>query len=70
MKKLKMTFMNAANKKHTLTPTLADPNLSAEVVRENMTALTALGIFEKDSIAQFQTVDSAKYVETITTELF
>lgn len=70
MKKLSMTFLNENGDKHKFTPKVAAEDLSAEVVREKMEYLTALGIFEKSGVKLFQEVDSAKYVETIETPLF
>ncbi|MGM0213938.1 DUF2922 domain-containing protein [Enterococcus sp. AZ109] len=70
MIKLVGTFLNDAGKKHNLI--MKDPNtdLSPEVVKENLELLTTLDLFEKDGVALFQEIVSAKYVETIETPIF
>lgn len=70
MKKLQLTFLNEAGKKHRLVPTAVNEKLTAETVREKMDAICALGIFEKEGTRLYEATDSAKYVETIETPLF
>lgn len=70
MKKLHLTFLNQEGKKHKLVPKIASSELTAEAVEAAMNQLTALDLFEKEGVALYQGVDSAKYVETIETPLF
>lgn len=70
MKKLHLTFLNEEGKKHKLIPKIASTELTAEEVEAAMNQLTTLNLFEKEGVALFQGVDSAKYVETIETPLF
>lgn len=70
MKKLHMRFLNADGVKHTFIPKLAAENLTAEEVRKAMEDITQLGLFEKNGVALFSEVESARYVETIETPLF
>ncbi|MHC5372459.1 DUF2922 domain-containing protein [Enterococcus sp. LJL120] len=70
MKKLHLTFLNEAGKKHTLRPTLASESLTEEAVRQAMSGICELGIFEKNREQLFVAPDSAKYVETIETVIF
>ncbi|KAF1302984.1 MULTISPECIES: DUF2922 domain-containing protein [Enterococcus] len=70
MKKLYLTFANAEGKKHNLIPKLADENLTGEQVRQAMEDITELSLFEKDGVALFAAVESAKYVEVTETPLF
>ena len=70
MKKLHLTFLNQEGKKHKLIPKIASTELTAEEVEAAMNELATLDVFEKESVALYQAVDSAKYVETIETPLF
>lgn len=70
MKKLHLTFLNQEGKKHKLIPKIASSQLTAVEVEAAMNQLTNLDLFEKEGIALYQGVDSAKYVETIETPLF
>lgn len=70
MKKLHLTFLNQEGKKHKLIPKMASAELTAEQVEVAMTQLTTIDLFEKEGVALYQAVDSAKYVETIETPLF
>ena len=70
MKKLHLTFLNQEGKKHKLIPKIASTELAAEEVEAAMNELATLDLFEKESVALYQAVDSAKYVETIETPLF
>lgn len=70
MKKLTMTFLNEAGKKTQLRPTVADQNLEAESVKEVMDGITQLDLFEKTGEKMYVETKSAKYTETIITELF
>lgn len=70
MKKLHLTFLNSEGKKHKLIPKVASTALTGEAVESAMNQLATLNLFEKDNVALYQGVDSAKYVETIETALF
>ena len=70
MKKLHLTFKNVEGNTHKLIPTVAAENLTEEQVKGAMQQFTALDLFEKDGVALYQEVASAKYVETIETVLF
>ncbi|MGM0123428.1 hypothetical protein IGI37_000794 [Enterococcus sp. AZ194] len=70
MKVLHLTFKNSEGKKHTFIPSLAKEDWTADEVRTKMEALKALHIFKKDEVDLFCEVDSAKYVQTLETELF
>ena len=49
---------------------MASTELSGEAVETAMNQFAELNLFEKDNVALYQGVDSAKYVETIETSLF
>ena len=70
MKKLYLTFSNEEGRKHNLIPAVAAEDLTEVEVREAMEQLRDLDIFDKDGVRLYQTIDSAKYVETIETPLF
>lgn len=70
MKKLTMTFLNEEGKNSMLRPTVASDNLSAVEVKEVMDGIAELDIFVKAGQKPFVETKSAKYTETITTELF
>ncbi|MGX4686664.1 DUF2922 domain-containing protein [Vagococcus sp. JNUCC 83] len=70
MKKLNLTFLNEDNKKATLVPKVANQNLSKDEVKDAMTAISALEIFEAKGKQLYVTPTSAHYSETIITELF
>lgn len=70
MKKLHITFINAAGKKHSWVPQTAAPDLTKEEVQAVAADLISLNLFEQKGIALFQKVDAAKYVETIETPIF
>ena len=70
MKKLTMTFLNEAGKNTQLRPTVAREDLSAEEVKEVMDGIVALDVFEKNGDKMYVETKSAKYTETIVTDLF
>ncbi|WEG73803.1 DUF2922 domain-containing protein [Vagococcus intermedius] len=70
MKKLSLNFLDAAGKPVTLTPRLADSSLSAEQVKYFMEQLIQLELFERNSVLKYSQIASAKYIETLTTDLF
>ncbi|MHC9000349.1 DUF2922 domain-containing protein [Enterococcus bulliens] len=49
---------------------MASENLSAQEVKAAADKLASLNVFAKDGILLYQKTESAKYVETIETELF
>lgn len=70
MKKLTLTFLDATGKSVTLAPTLAAETLSAEQVKDFMTQLIDLELFEHNGVLKYRQIASAKYVDTLTTDLF
>ncbi|MGO2084077.1 DUF2922 domain-containing protein [Vagococcus sp.] len=70
MKKLNLTFLNAVGKQTTLTPTIAKQDLTADEVKNLMAEIIKLKAFEKEGTQLYTTAKSAKYVETVTTDLF
>lgn len=70
MKKLNLTFLNALGKQITLTPTITKQDLTADEVKTLMSEITKLDAFEKEGVKLYVSTKSAKYVETVTTELF
>ncbi|WP_308618609.1 DUF2922 domain-containing protein [uncultured Enterococcus sp.] len=70
MKKLHLTFLNSEGKKHKMIPRIANENLSAQTVRQVMEEISGLPLFVKKDVTLFAAPASAKYVETIETELF
>ncbi|MEG0254899.1 MAG: DUF2922 domain-containing protein [Vagococcus sp.] len=70
MKKLTMTFLNESGKRSQLRPTVADQDLEAGAVKDVMDGITQLDLFEKTGEKMYVETKSAKYVETITTDLF
>ncbi|MBO1306888.1 DUF2922 domain-containing protein [Enterococcus sp. 669A] len=70
MIKLASTFLNSEGKKHTLNIKNPDVEKSPEEIREALTLLTELDIFEKDGVGLFEEVVSAKFVETVETPIF
>lgn len=70
MKKLTMTFLNEEGNKTQLKPTVTKDNLTAEEVKEVMDGITELDVFEKQGNKMYVESKSAKYTETIVTELF
>lgn len=70
MKKLHVTFLNEAGKKHSWSPSVASETLNAQEVKAAADKLASLNLFAKDGILLYQKAEAAKYVETIETELF
>lgn len=70
MKKLTMTFLNENGTKTHLRPTVASQELVAGTVKSVMDGITELDVFEKSGEKMYVESKSAKYTETITTELF
>ena len=70
MKKLTIVFLNSEGGKHSWVPQTAAEDLTKEEVRKAAEDLISLNLFERNGIALYQQVNSAKYVETIETPLF
>ena len=70
MQKLRMVFLNAAGKKVTFNQKNCHQELTGEVVKGFMDGVAALKLISKDGILQYESPQSADYVETIVTELF
>ena len=70
MKKLYMHFLNEDGKRTTLSPKLVSQTLPPEKVKEFMELIIDLDVFEVKGRKKYVEIVSAKYVETITTDLF
>ena len=70
MIRLESTFLNSEGKSHRFSVNNPDTSKSPEEIKEALTLLTTLGIFEKDGVGLFRQVVKAKYVETIVTPIF
>ncbi len=70
MKKLTLTFIDAAQKKQALTPDIFRENLTADETRSIMDEISKLELFDKDGVKKFAALDSAKYTDTIITDIF
>lgn len=69
-KQLQMIFLNEDGKQRILKPKTARDNVTAEVVRTAMDKIAELNLFEKDDASIYKEVKSARFVETIVTDLF
>lgn len=70
MKKLHLTFFNSEGKKHKMIPRIANENLDATKIQQVMEEISGAALFVKNGVTLFVAPASAKYVETIETELF
>ena len=70
MIRLESTFLNSEGNSHRFSVNNPDTSKSPEEIKELLTLLTILDIFEKDSVGLFKQVVKAKYVETIVTPIF
>ena len=70
MFKLVATFTTSLGKKQTWSLNNPDPNKTAGEVKSLLQRLTGIKLFHKDGTDLFNTVESAKYVETTETILF
>ena len=70
MIRLESTFLNSEGKNHRFSVNNPDTTKSSEEIKELLTLLTTLDIFEKDGVGLFKQVVKAKYVETIVTPIF
>ena len=70
MIRLESTFLNSEGKNHRFSVNNPDTSKSPEEIKELLTLLTTLDIFEKDGVGLFKQVVKAKYVETIVTPIF
>ena len=70
MIRLESTFLNSEGKNHRFSVNNPDTTKSPEEIKELLTLLTTLDIFEKDGVGLFKQVVKAKYVETIVTPIF
>ncbi|MBO1308646.1 DUF2922 domain-containing protein [Enterococcus sp. 669A] len=70
MKKLVVTFRNAMGKSQTLS--FKDPDMmkTPSQLKTLLTEFTGLNLFRKDGVRSYETVVSAKFVETIETPVF
>ena len=70
MIRLESTFLNSEGNSHRFSVNNPDTRKSPEEIKELLTLLTTLDIFEKDGVGLFKQVVKAKYVETIVTPIF
>ena len=70
MIRLESTFLNSEGNSHRFSVNNPDTTKSSEEIKELLTLLTTLDIFEKDGVGLFKQVVKAKYVETIVTPIF
>lgn len=70
MKKLRMVFLNEDGKKVTFNQANCHQELTGDAVKGFMTGVAALKLISKDGVLQYETPQSADYVETIVTKLF
>ena len=70
MIRLESTFLNSEGNSHRFSVNNPDTSKSPEEIKELLTLLTTLDIFEKDGVGLFKQVVKAKYVETIVTPIF
>ena len=69
-KVLRLTFKDAEGKKKALTLSNAKDGLSEEQVRGAMTKISQAGLFEKEGVAIYDSIQSAAYIERNTTSIF
>ncbi|MGX7163138.1 DUF2922 family protein [Enterococcus massiliensis] len=62
-KKLSLTFLDGNNRPHTFMPIACREDLTEAEVREIMTEMTKVKLFEKEGVRRFCYMESAKYVE-------
>lgn len=70
MRKLQLTFLNGAGKKHRWTPKAAKQDMTGDEAKTLMQGIVDIGMFQKNGVAHCTSISSAKYVETIETMLF
>lgn len=70
MKKLQMRYKGSTGKKHTLSMSDINEQLDDQTVREQMTAIATVGLFEKDKELLYAQPLAANYSETIITPIF
>ncbi len=70
MKKLEMVFKSSDDKTKTFTLGYASQNLSEEVVTQQMKAIADLKLFDRNGVNPYATPLAAKYVDTVTQEIF
>ncbi|WP_265456034.1 DUF2922 domain-containing protein [Enterococcus sp. HY326] len=70
MHKLHLQFRNADGSRKTMIIQLCHQNLSPEIVRQAMTDLIALKLFERNGVQLYTEIVGAKYAETKVTWLF
>lgn len=69
-KQLQIIFLNEDGKQRILKPKTARDNVTAEVVRTAMDKIAELNLFEKNDASIYKEVKSARFIETIVTDLF
>ncbi|MGX7030410.1 DUF2922 domain-containing protein [Vagococcus zengguangii] len=69
MKKLRMNFISANDKKTTFTYTNCHQELSADQVQAAMDSISQLKLISANGVLQYETPESANYIETIVTDI-
>ncbi len=70
VKKLVVNFHNALGKSQTLSFQDVDIKKTPSQIKTLLTEFTGLNLFRKDGVRSYETLVSAKFVETIETPLF
>lgn len=69
-KTLRLNFKNENGKKTALTITNALPDLKEEQVRQAMATICSGGVFEKEGVKTYSTIQSAAYIERNVNTIF
>ncbi|WP_242703993.1 DUF2922 domain-containing protein [Candidatus Enterococcus moelleringii] len=70
MKKLVVNFRNAMGKSQTLSFKDVDITKTPSQIKTLLTDFVGLNLFQKDGVRSYETLVSAKFVETIETPVF
>lgn len=70
MKQLQLHFVGSTNKKHHVTLSDIDPNLSAATIRTQMEKMAGSNLFANEDEQLYAKVQSANYIEQIITPIF
>ncbi|WP_282802194.1 DUF2922 domain-containing protein [Secundilactobacillus kimchicus] len=67
---LQLRFKNINGKQHTISITNPKAGLTESTVKKVMEDIAASGLFVKDGVALYATIDGASYVDTTTAKVF
>ncbi|MBO1305404.1 DUF2922 domain-containing protein [Enterococcus sp. 669A] len=70
MKKLVVNFRNAMGKSQTISFKDVDTTKTPSQIKTLLTDFIGLNLFQKDGVRSYETLVSAKFVETIETPIF